>query len=96
MELSVGKRMSLVWGQGQDAPEAPAGIFLAMANSLAFRHRRREASASAPSKGKGPPCDSKRTGLASRPGERGAFTLDLSFSKLGYPHVTEWLSLFIF
>ncbi len=64
------KILSLVWGQGQAAPEASAGIPPVMEGLLSFRRRRRQASAPAPSTEKSPPHGSKRNGLAPRPWER--------------------------
>ncbi len=82
--LSPEKILSLVWGQGQAAPEASAGIPVVMESPLPFRHRKREARAPALSTKKSVPHDSKRNGLAPRPWERCALTLDFSPSKLGH------------
>ena len=74
--------MLLAWGQGQDAPEASAGICLVMVNSLDFRRRRREALAPALSAEKLVPYGSKRTGLAPRPwapGQLGRTFFPLTF-----------------
>ena len=83
--------MLLAWGQGQDAPEASAGICLVMVNSLDFRRRRREPLAPALSAEKLVPYGSKRTGLAPRPWAPWAIRPNLFPFDLRYPPVTELL-----
>lgn len=64
------KILSLVWGQGQAAPEASAGISPVMESSPIFRRSRQEAPAPARSTEKSAPYGSQRNGLAPGPWER--------------------------